>query len=311
MPKYNPKVSVIIPSYNRAHIILNCLESVCSQTYSNLEIIIVDDGSKDNTSDVVSQYKDSRIIYVKHEKNQGLPSARNTGIKTSCGEILAFQDTDDLWMPTKIEETVNVFGESSSDVGVVYAASIRYRNNKKTYLPASYIKPKEGDVFKRLLLGNFIPAISACVRRECFDQVGIFDPSLPSLEDWEMWIRLAKKYKFRFIEEPLQTIYYTKDSLTANVSNFLNAEKLILKKHYSDFAKNPPVLAKRYAQIGIYNMLSGNNKQCREYFYKAHAACQNKYIYKTLYWLSAFPGLVFIKACFLFYMNIKRILNKL
>jgi len=310
MLKKNLKVSVIIPSYNRAHIILNCLKSIISQTFANLEIIVVDDGSKDNTGDIISNCKDSRIIYLKHDKNQGLPSARNTGIKASTGDILAFLDTDDVWLPKKIEETVKVFGESDKDTGVVYAASIRYRNGKKEYLPPAYIYPKEGDIFNRLLLGNFIPAISASVKRECFNEVGIFDPSLPSLEDWEMWIRLAKKYKFRFIKQPLQIIYYTKDSLTANVDNFLRSEKLILQKHYVDFAKNPSVLAKRYCQIGIYNMLSGLNHECREYFYKAYISSNRNYFYAILYGLSVFPGAFFVKIIFSIYMRIKRIFSK-
>ena len=264
----NPKISVIIPSYNRDHLILKAVESVSSQTYSNLEIIVVDDGSTDNTSDVISEIDDPRLIYIKHNQNRGLSAARNTGILAASGDIFAFLDTDDLWIRHKLNEHVRIFN-SSSNISVVYSGSYRYKNNEKIYIPPKCVPSKHGKIFNQLLFGNFIPAISVTAKRECFDKVGLFDPALISFEDWDMWIRLAKNYLFYYIPSPLNIIYFTHDSLTANQNNFLVAEKIILKKHYDSFSKQKKALAKRYAKIAILYAYRNNFNKASVYFYKA------------------------------------------
>ena len=172
---FYPKVSVIIPTYNRAHLILRVLKNISEQSYDNLEIIIVNDGSSDNTSRLVSEYKDPRVIYLEHRQNMGLPAARNTGLKSSSGDIIAFQDTDDLWVRNKLEKCIEKF-RSNGKIDIVYSGSYRYHGNNKTYMPYNYIKKKDGNILESLLYGNFIPAISVCIRRECFDP-GIFQRS--------------------------------------------------------------------------------------------------------------------------------------
>lgn len=303
---FSPKVSVIVPSYNRGFIILRSLKSISEQTYTNLEIIVVDDGSVDNTFDIVSQYDDPRVVYIKHNKNMGLSSARNTGIKASSGEIIAFQDTDDIWLKNKLKEHIEAFESTIKNIYVVYSGSYRYKNHKKDYIPYKYILPKEGDVFKKLLGGNFIPAISLCARRECFEKVGLFDPILHSLEDWEMWIRLSKRYKFTYIPKPLNLIYYTEDSLSANLNNFLKAEQIIVKKHFESFSLYPSLLSKQYGQIGIYHALQGNKSGCFDNLYKAMKTSK---IYSILYHSAKILGVDLFLFFYRLFMTAKKLLR--
>ena len=113
----NPIVSVIIPTYNRAHLIDKAIKSVLNQTYQDFEIIVVDDGSTDNTNEVLKNFTDSRIHYIFHTSNLGVSAARNTGIKTSQGEYIALLDSDDDWLPEKLDKQVDVLQNESSEVG--------------------------------------------------------------------------------------------------------------------------------------------------------------------------------------------------
>jgi len=132
-----PTVSVIISTYNRAYLIDRFIQSVLNQTYQDFELIVVDDGSTDNTEDIIRQFqeKDKRIKYIKHDKNKGGSAERNTGIKNSVGKYIAFQDSDDEWFPEKLEKQMEVFKNTSSKVGVVYTGFWRIKDNKKTYIP--------------------------------------------------------------------------------------------------------------------------------------------------------------------------------
>ena len=132
-----PTVSVIIPTYNRAHLIDRSIQSVLNQTYQDFELIVVDDRSTDNTEDIIRQFreKDKRIKYIKHDKNKGGSAARNTRIKNSVGKYIVFQDSDDEWFPEKLEKQMKIFETASLEVGVVYTGFWRIKDNKKTYIP--------------------------------------------------------------------------------------------------------------------------------------------------------------------------------
>jgi glycosyltransferase involved in cell wall biosynthesis len=264
-----------------------------------LEIIVVDDGSNDDTLQLVSEYKNPRVIYIKHEQNMGLAAARNTGIKSSSGDIVAFQDTDDLWLENKVEECIKAF-RLNPKISIVYSGSYRFQGRQKAYIPYSYISKKNGNVLESLLSGNFIPAISVCIKRGCFDEIGLFDESLPSLEDWDILIRLAKKYQFFYIPKPLNLIYFSEDSLTANSTNFLKAEEILLKKHYDEFCRYPVLLAKRYGQLGFYYAFNKSPIKCFEFLRKAANISKKYYV---IYGLAKILGLDFIRAASLLYQR--------
>ena len=293
-----PKVSVVMPTYNRAHLIGRAIQSVLNQTYQDFEIIVVDDGSMDNTEKVIREFqkKDKRILYIQHEKNKGEAAARNTGIEVAKGEYIAFQDSDDEWLPEKLEKQMRVFATAPPEVGVVYTGFWRIENDKKVYIPFSWVKRKEGDIYEELLKANFIGTPVAIVRKECFEKAGLFDEMLPHLVDWELWIRISKFYEFKCVDEPLLTSPFTPDSISANKEALIKALKIILSKHFDDFAKNKKILSKHYFSIGI-NLCSSNEiKDGRKYFIKAVKANPLNVKFLLVVFLSFFGQNTYNKA---------------
>jgi len=250
--KSNPTVSVIIPTYNRAHLIGRAIQSVLDQTYQDFEIIVVDDASTDNTEEVVSNFDDERIRYIRLKENSGGSAApRNTAIRTARGEYIAFQDSDDEWLPEKLEKQMRLFEIQPLEVGVVYTGFWKIWGHRKIYIPSPGITRKEGNIHDGLLAQNFVAAPVAVVRKECFRKVGGFDEELPTLMDWELWIRISKCYRFRCIDEPLVISYYTPGGVNEQ-GGLIQAKtlKLILEKYFDDIKKNKKTLAKYYFSIG-------------------------------------------------------------
>ena len=265
------KVSVIIPTYNRASLLEKSIQSVLNQTFQDFEIIIVDDCSTDNTEQVVKifQEKDNRIRYIKHEKNRGAAAARNTGIKAARGEFVAFQDSDDEWFSDKLLLQMQVFSNAQKDVGVVYTGFWRITNKKKIYIPHSWVKQKEGYILRELLIGNFIGTPTAIVRKECLIKMGMFDERLHSLEDWELWLRISKFYKFKCINKPLLVSYFTPNSVSTNKYAFIEAMNLILKKHFREFSSNKKILSKHYCVLGNFMCQYDDFKKGRSFLLKS------------------------------------------
>ncbi len=199
-----PTYSVVVTCYNYGHYLAGCLESVLRQTYQNFEIILVNDGSTDNTDEVIAPYiRDSRILYIK-QPNAGQANAKNTGIRNANGGLIAFLDADDLWEETKLEKQISLFQDPH--VGVAYS-TVRYINEQGSEIPSmdesTYLTPQAGKVTEFLFFDNFIPFSSSVVRCECLDRVGAFDESLIMGIDWDLWLRISVHYLFRFVDEPL------------------------------------------------------------------------------------------------------------
>jgi len=199
-----PRVSVIIPTYNRARYLPETLESVFAQTYRDYEVIVIDDGSTDNTAEVLESYLD-RIVYVRKE-NGGQGSARNAGLKIARGEYIAFLDSDDLWLPDKLELQVRYLDEHP-DVGLVFTDYVIFeeKGSKNKTEIGNIILSKKDLTFKRLLYFNFIPNLTVMIRKSCFDNVGLFDESRELIggEDYDMWLRISMKYKLGHISKIL------------------------------------------------------------------------------------------------------------
>jgi len=230
------EVSVILPTYDRAGIVSDSIQSVLDQTFENFELIVVDDASNDDTDEVVQRFTDNRIRYIKHEQNRGAPAARNTGIEAAVGDIIAFQDSDDRWYPRKLEKQLQVFETVPSDVGVVYTGMNRGRDHSEVYLPYTSIEKAEGNIQSSLQQQNFIPTQVAAVRQDCFDTVGLFDENVSPLEDWELWIRISKQFEFRLVDETLVTGEVLPDSLSTNQHALVEARKRIIDKHHDYFS---------------------------------------------------------------------------
>jgi len=233
----SPTVSAIIPTHDRSSLLKRAIQSVQNQTFHDFEIIIVDDASTDETTEVVREFEDKRIKYVRHEQTRGAPAARNTAVRISNGEYIAFLDDDDEWLPQKLEMQMTAFRAAMSDVGVIYSAFWRIQDGKKTFSPPAKITQKQGNIHKALLNGNFVALPTAIVKRQCFEKVGLFDENFPRLQDWEFFIRCARQYQFMYIDKPLLISYHTDKSISSDCTAFVNALQLITDKFSDDFGK--------------------------------------------------------------------------
>ncbi|MDR7666384.1 glycosyltransferase [Methanosarcina sp. Z-7115] len=269
MNERNPGVSVVIPTYNRAHLISRAIQSVLDQTYQDLEIIVVDDGSIDNTGEIIKSFQDTKLKYIRYNKNKGASAARNTGIKAAKGKYIAFQDSDDEWFPDKLERQMEVFGDAPPEVGVVYSGFYRIEADKKIYFPSDRFTQKEGNIHNELLKGNFVGTPTVLIKKECFENTKYFDENLPALEDWELWIEISKHYFFKYINKPLLYSYSTANSVNLNQNNMLKAHETILLKHLDDFNKNKKILSDNYFDLGTGLCSNGDFKTGRNYLIKS------------------------------------------
>ena len=192
-------ISVIIPTYNRAELTCQAVESVLAQSEGAQETIVVDDGSTDDTQKRLQQF--GNAIKIVHQKNSGISSARNTGIKHSRCEWLAFLDSDDLWKPDKLErqiESVLAFPNHK----ICYTDE-EWQKNGVWFNPKKIHQKYGGWIYKQCLPRCFVSASSILVQRSIFDNFGLFDESLPACEDYDLWIRLAAHELFLFVPEKL------------------------------------------------------------------------------------------------------------
>lgn len=204
-----PLVSVIMPTYNHGKFIAAAIDSVLNQTHRNLELIIIDNYSEDDTEEIVASYKDDRIIYLEFRNNGIIAASRNHGIKHSDGEYIAFLDSDDIWLPEKLEKQIKLF-QISNEAAMVYT---RFKRIKEGTI-SSIIFPKDGryksgNIFKSLYLRSFIACSSVIVKRSVLDQVGLFstDPDLIAIEDTDLWLRIAFKYKIKCTNDSPLLLY--------------------------------------------------------------------------------------------------------
>jgi len=203
-------VSAVVPTHNRSALLINALESIRNQSYRPIEIVVVDDGSTDDTAEIFHEWANrhdnpelltARLICG--QSNQGANTARNRGIAESRGEFIAFLDSDDQWLPQKLSKQIPIL-QQNEDIGGVYCGMRNIdltTGEKETDSPRAY---PEGDLLRQLLIHDVTEATSAwVVRKECFSRVGKFDVSLPARQDWDMWIRLSEKYRIGCVPEIL------------------------------------------------------------------------------------------------------------
>lgn len=200
----NPIISVITPAYNCEKTIAFTIDSVLAQTFKNFELIIVDDGSTDNTSRIVSQYSDQRIVHI-YQENKERAEARNRGIKIARGQYIAFLDSDDTWTPNKLTKQVFIL-EHNLDFGMVYCRTNFFNNSvgrtSKVFSKSERLY-RGKQCLPRLLKDNFIFSPTPLIRKSVFDKVGLFKTSFIPIEDWEMWTRISAEYIIDYIDEPL------------------------------------------------------------------------------------------------------------
>jgi glycosyltransferase involved in cell wall biosynthesis len=269
-----PEVSIILPTYNRAKLIENSLKSILNQTCQDFEVIVVDDGSTDNTDIIINKLRenDERIKYIKHKFNKGGSAARNTGIRNALGKYIAFQDSDDEWLPEKLELQLGAIKNAGKKVGIIYSGMLRINNKDTEFVPPARVVKKEGNIYNELLKGSFIGTPTILGRVDCFNDVDGFDESLSRLQDWDIVLRLSKKYEFKYIDKALIISYFTSDSIGTNQKAFIEAMTIIINKHYSEFNKHKNILSKHYFNMGKILFMESNVLNSRTYFVKAWRA---------------------------------------
>ena len=203
-----PLITVIIPTYNRKNVLPRAINSVLEQTYKNLEVIVVDDASDDGTEEIVREYTDSRIFYIRNEVNVGPSKARNVGIEKANGEWIAFQDSDDWWYPDKLELQYQAYLRNKT-VGLIYCAYEYITDNNSVRVPGFEFKEKElsGNILESLLSTNKIGTPTMLLKKEVIHKVGTFEESIEALEDWELALKISKEYKVLFVEKVLVKAY--------------------------------------------------------------------------------------------------------
>lgn len=288
-------VSVIIPAYNRANTITRAINSVLNQTYRNFEIIIVDDGSLDNTKQFVESIKDKRIVYIRHSCNKGGSASRNTGIKIANGQYVAFLDSDDEWLSEKIEKQLELFHKLGNSFGVIYTGFYIISKNKYIFnrneIIKKFIPEKKIYVLNDMLSKNCIGTLSTVmVRGNYLNMSGGFDESLKSCQDWDLYIKLFKLCKFDSVSECLVKYYETNDPF--RISNkrqaIVSGHERIYNK-YNDEINNLPVALKasHFCYVGEYYLMSGALKFGLYKIFKAFIISKN-----FIYILKIYKGIV-------------------
>jgi len=259
---YKPLVSVILPTFNRASTLPRAIDSVLTQTYANLELIIVDDGSTDNTHELLKKYQkvDKRVKVIYNKQNLGAPLSRNKGIKASNGDYIAFQDSDDEWLKEKLIKEMSVFSNFPK-VGLVYSLPV---SNKKRINLFNFNKTRifsSTEIQQKILYINTIN-IHVIVKKQLLIKAGLFDIELPRFQDWELWIRLSKLTSFACTNQKMFISYLSYDGIsTSGLKKYIYATEYILSKHKLLFLAYPKAYSKRLLLLGDSYLRQGKSKR--------------------------------------------------
>jgi len=281
----NPRVSIIVPTYNSEKFIKRAIDSILNQTFQDFEIIIIDDASMDKTVEIVKNYceKDKRIKLFQLNENSGGPAKPfNVGIKNSSGEFVAFLESDDEWLSKKLEKQIEIF-EKFSNVGLVscWAYRVFEDGSKKFFKNYNGILSKD----KWCLFwtkGGIISPSTIIVNRKIFDNVGVFDEKIKASTDLDFYMRVIKKYDFYFVTEYLVNYYETHESLSKKQFwiKWIPEIEYILKKYEADFEKCPKAKSNFLKTLGSCYLLQGEYLRARKYLLEA---IKNNPVYLRLY----------------------------
>jgi glycosyltransferase involved in cell wall biosynthesis len=265
-------VDVIIPAFNAGRYIRSALDSVLAQTYVPAKVIVIDDGSTDNTSEIVREMivsTDGPVrIELLNTPNGGPSGARNLGIQKSNASFLAFLDADDLWHPEKLERQIQLFHQGGAGLGLVYCGH-QVIDENGGQLPVLHQNPEmpSGQIFERMLKANLInaSATASVVRRACFTSSGLFDESIRSMEDWDMWLRISQHYTVDRIMEPLVSIRHHSESAQTDTFGMLKGSLAFYKKWFP-IAKSRPAVMKIWGHmLAEYVIRSKSEAYARKY----------------------------------------------
>jgi len=279
-----PEVSVIMPVYNGEKFLAEAIESVLNQTYHDLELIVVNDGSTDRSQEIIESYSDPRVRNI-IQTNKGLPIARNAGIEASNGKLITFLDCDDVYLPDSVMRRIKYF-EENTRCRFLYADSVLINENGRTLAKSTWqfqrVEPISGKCFRELFLkGTFLNTCSVMMRREILDQVGTFDRTFRHALDYDLWLRIAYHYSFDVLKVPV--VKYRRHS--SNMSNRTANEDLYSALALLKAVKTLPDLDKVVGKREIRNRLYS---QCFDvaynYLRQGDAKAARYWLRKAWYW---------------------------
>ncbi|MEM3486632.1 MAG: glycosyltransferase [Candidatus Methanomethyliaceae archaeon] len=286
-----PLVSVVIPTRNRSHLLREALQSVFKQTFQDIEIIVVDDASTDDTQSVVQELSnDERVRYIKHCARRGGAIARNTGIHLSRGRYIALLDDDDIWLISdKLEKQIAVFEKGPPEIGVVYGG-YHELDIKSGRIIRTMVPKKRGDIHRDIMWKNWIGTSTVLIRKECFECCGLFDEKLPSAQDRDLWIRISRRFYFDYIEDICAIYRLHPVRISTNIHARIIGREYMLNKHYDELRYMPKVLARWYIALGHMYFAAGSKVDALRYFKQAIHACPT-YPTAAIWWLATRCGL--------------------
>jgi glycosyltransferase involved in cell wall biosynthesis len=279
-PSAPPPVSVVIPAYNRAATIRAAIVSVLRQTWSDFELVVVDDGSTDDTLAAARAVEDPRLRVLAAPRNLGAAGARNLGVAEARGTWIAFQDSDDEWLPTKLEKQMARLAtrpENGGDwvgayCGLLTVGGLDARPGERTqlrYVPNPSVTPTEGDILEPLLERNMISTQTLVVRRDVFLALGSFDETTTPIEDWDFALRLAHRGPIAFVDEPLVHQHFSPDSITRWVEQRLAAQERVVEKNMALYEGRPAALARQYYILAGINRQAGRISEAKAFLARA------------------------------------------
>jgi glycosyltransferase involved in cell wall biosynthesis len=259
MEKTKPLVSVVIPAYNRAALLGRAVNSVLEQSFQDFEILIVDDGSTDNTAEVVQGFEDPRIRYIRHAKNAGEAAARNTGIHAARGQYVAFLDSDDYWLAGKLELQVRVLEADEA----MYSCSTQYyeiKGSRRKICPRT-IAPWPRYLLEEMDLGI---GTTLLIRRDCYEKVGIYDETIVRSPDYEWLIRYGQMFPHHLIKNPMAVVHIGGGK--PNPETVETAMLSIIEKHHSFFYsygkwRGRKAEARRHREMAMYFFRADNRQR--------------------------------------------------
>lgn len=252
------RVSVILPTFNRASSLLGACRSVLHQSAGDLELVVVDDASTEDIRSSVDSLSDPRVVYLRRDRRGGAAAARNSGLLIARGEYIAFQDSDDLWLPEKLRRQLELLERLPQSVGAVAGSKIlygrdchhNYGSGRVTIAPPphDYLRLEEDQV-RRFLGGNRISLQSALFRRGCYPSLAWFDPCAKANNDWEFTARLAQYTKIYEDPEPVVVAFISSDSISRNRRKKLLGVIRIMKKNRAVMERYPDVQIRHLLQL--------------------------------------------------------------
>lgn len=255
-PQSQPMVTTVIPAYNNGIYLGEAIDSALAQDYAPLEVFVIDDGSTDNTAEVVARYGD-RVRYA-YQKNQGQSVAKNHGIRNAGGEFIAFLDSDDRWRPGKLSKQMALLAPNEN-VGLVYTDRLKFRGDTIVHA-TNKIKhtPRRGRVLDHLLGDNFVVSSSVVARKSFLLEAGLFDESRRVAEDYDLWLRMARLCEFEFVDEILLEYRLSPNSIGSNVRSYfphvIAIQQAFIDKFYNGAYPNRSAVARasanKYESLG-------------------------------------------------------------